>query len=88
MIVEQTQAQAQAQGQGQGQQQQQRALLPPHPIGESGQRYLATLGEKEMALHLLAVERLGSSYFVEKSLGFRKWWAATAPATATVAPPS
>ena len=74
MIVEPTQAQ-------------QRALLPPHPIGESGQRYLATLGEKEMALHLLAVERLGSSYFVEKSLGFRKW-AATAPATATVAPPS
>ena len=76
--------QGQGQGQGQGQQQQQRALLPPHPIGESGQRYLATLGEKEMALHLLAVERLGSSYFVEKSLGFRKWWAATA----TVAPPS
>jgi hypothetical protein len=55
------------------QQQQQRQILPPHEVGEAGKKYLESLGPREMALHELAVERLGSSYFVEKSLGFRKW---------------
>ena len=58
----------------------QRQILPAHPVGENGQKYLASLGEREMALHELAVERLGSSYFVEKSLGFRKWAAAATAA--------
>jgi hypothetical protein len=59
-----------------------RQILPAHPIGENGQKYLASLGQRELALHTLAVERLGSSYFVEKSLGFRKWAAAAAAAAA------
>jgi hypothetical protein len=50
----------------------QRQPLPPHPIGPEGQKFLAGLSEKELALHRLAVERLGSSYFVEKSHLFIK----------------
>ena len=49
-----------------------RIPLPPHPIGPQGQKFLAGLSEKELALHRLAVERLGSSYFVEKSHLFLK----------------
>lgn len=49
-----------------------RQPLPPHPIGPEGQKFLAGLSEKELALHRLAVERLGSSYFVEKSHLFIK----------------
>ena len=51
-----------------------RKVLPPHPVGLVGEQYLASLSLRELALHNLAVERLGSSYFVEKSLGFRKWF--------------
>jgi len=50
-----------------------REFLPAHPVGPSGQKYLDGLDEKERALHLLAVERLGSSYFVEKSHAYKKW---------------
>ena len=53
-----------------------RKVLPPHPVGSVGEQYLASLSVRELALHRLAVERLGSSYFVEKSLGFRKWFSA------------
>lgn len=59
-----------------------REFLPAHPVGPSGQKYLDGLGEKERALHLLAVERLGSSYFVEKSHAYKKW---CLTASATVA---
>uniref|UniRef100_A0A6C0IAP6 Uncharacterized protein n=1 Tax=viral metagenome TaxID=1070528 RepID=A0A6C0IAP6_9ZZZZ len=50
-----------------------RQLLPPHPVGPEGQKFLAELSKKELELHRLAVERLGSSYFVEKSHLFRKY---------------
>jgi len=49
-----------------------RQPLPPHPIGPDGQKFLAGLSKKELELHRLAVERLGSSYFVEKSHLFTK----------------
>ena len=49
-----------------------RIPLPVHPIGPQGQKFIAGLSEKELALHRLAVERLGSSYFVEKSHLFLK----------------
>ena len=49
-----------------------RKPLPPHPIGPEGQKFLAELSKKELELHRLAVERLGSSYFVEKSHLFIK----------------
>jgi hypothetical protein len=46
---------------------------PPHKIPETALPYLAALSEQEHALHQLAIELLGSSYFVETSHGFVKW---------------
>lgn len=53
--------------------------LPPHTVGPIGKKYLASLDEKEQKLHEMAVEKLGSSYFVEKTHGFRKWLATHKP---------
>ena len=50
-----------------------RVELPPHPISEEGQTYLKTLSKEDLELHRLAVELLGSSYFVERSKGFQAW---------------
>lgn len=61
-------------------------MLPPHPITEKGRVYLASLDEKGRKLHEMAVEKLGSSYFVEKTHGFRKWAATNAVAAANPAP--
>lgn len=47
--------------------------LPPHPVGEKGREFLGVIQAREKELHALALEKLGSSYFVEKSLGFKKW---------------
>ena len=47
--------------------------LPPHPIGEEGKAYIASMTPKQLELHKLAMELLGSSYFVEKTNGFLKW---------------
>ena len=64
-----------------------RVILPAHPVGEDGSRFLKSLDTRERALHTLAAEQLGSSYFTEKSLGFKKW-VATATATAAVETPN
>jgi hypothetical protein len=69
-----------------------KSALPPHPVGEKGREFIGGLQGREKELHALALEKLGSSYFVEKSLGFKKWEkkviAATATATATAANPT
>lgn len=52
--------------------------LPPHAVPEEAAAYVATMTPKERELHDLAVELLGSSYFVEWSHGFKKWSAAQA----------
>jgi hypothetical protein len=54
--------------------------LPPHPVSKEGEAYLATLTAEQLELHELAVKMLGSSYFVERTHGFRKWVAASAAA--------
>jgi hypothetical protein len=46
---------------------------PPHAILDEEKEYLKSLTPKELALHNLAVEKLGSSYFVWKSHGFIAW---------------
>lgn len=46
---------------------------PPHPLSNEEKLYIKSLSPKELALHELAVEKLGSSYFVWKSHGFIKW---------------
>lgn len=50
--------------------------LPPHAVPEEAKAYVAAMTPKERELHDLAVELLGSSYFVEWSHGFKKWLAA------------
>lgn len=47
--------------------------LKPHSLNIEEKEYLKTLSLKELALHNLAVEKLGSSYFVWKSHGFQVW---------------
>lgn len=58
-----------------------REELPPHPMTGAAAEYIASLTPAQRALHELAVEKLGSSYFVDRTHGFRKW-AATAAAAA------
>jgi hypothetical protein len=53
-----------------------RITLPPHEITAEGKKYLASLTPQQLELHQLAIEKLGSSYFVERTHGFRKWKAA------------
>ena len=48
-------------------------LLSTHPLNNEEKEYLKTLTPKELALHELAIEKLGSSYFVWKSHGFIAW---------------
>ena len=55
--------------------------MPPHALTPEAEIYLASRSAKERALHELAVKMLGSSYFVERTHGFRKWKAAGAAAT-------
>lgn len=50
--------------------------LPPHEIPEEAKAYVAQMSERDRQLHELAIELLGSSYFVEWSHGFKKWRAA------------
>ena len=45
---------------------------PPHKIPEAALAYLAAMSEKEHELHQLAIEILGSSYFIETSHAFVK----------------
>jgi hypothetical protein len=59
-----------------------RTELPPHPIPEVAAAYVAAMTPAEKELHELAIKMLGSSYFVERTHGFRKWQAATAAAAA------
>jgi hypothetical protein len=57
---------------------------------EAVPRYLATLTEEEKIGHEIAVEMLATSYTVERSRGFRAWWAAEAKKASNQAqsPPS
>lgn len=55
-----------------------REELPPHPLTEKELAYVASLSPERRELHELAVKMLGSSYFVERTHGYRKATAATA----------
>ncbi len=47
--------------------------LPPHDIPEEAKAYVAQMSPRDRELHDLAIQLLGSSYFVEWSAGFKKW---------------
>lgn len=50
-----------------------RQILPPQQLPPDAAEYLADISKEERALVKLAIERLGSSYFMEKSHGYTKW---------------
>jgi hypothetical protein len=47
--------------------------LDPHVPPEAVKVYLEQMSPKERDLHNLAIELLGSSYFVEYSHGYLNW---------------
>ena len=49
--------------------------LPPHPITKEAQEYLKQMTDDEKELHEMAVEKLGSSYFLERTKGYLAWLA-------------
>ena len=48
---------------------------PPsqHTLSDEEQLFIKSLSPKELALHELAIQKLGSSYFVWKSHAFQAW---------------
>ncbi len=50
-----------------------RQLLPPHTPPADAEAYLAACSPEEKRLVQLAIEQLGSSYFMEKSHGYLAW---------------
>jgi hypothetical protein len=47
--------------------------LPPHPITAEAAEYINQMTPVQKELHMLAQEKLGSSYFVERTKGFLDW---------------
>jgi hypothetical protein len=50
-----------------------RQILPPHKLPADASEYLAACSPEERRLVQLAIEKLGSSYFMEKSHGYKAW---------------
>ena len=50
-----------------------RQVLPPHQPPADATSYLAAVSDAERLVVKLAIERLGSSYFMEKSHGYLAW---------------
>jgi len=46
---------------------------PQHPLSDEEKLFIKSLSPKELALHELAIQKLGSSYFVWKSHAFQAW---------------
>jgi hypothetical protein len=46
---------------------------PEHPISPEGNQFLASLTQEQRNLQTLAQKMLGSSYFIEKTHGFKAW---------------
>lgn len=50
-----------------------RTFLSPHADPPDAKEFLASLDDQGRLLHKLAKERLGSSYFMERTNSYRKW---------------
>lgn len=50
-----------------------RQILPPHNPPADADEYIAACSEEEKRLVELAITKLGSSYFMEKSHGYLAW---------------
>ena len=55
---------------------------PEHPISPEGKQFLDSLTQEQRNLQILAQKMLGSSYFIEKTHGFKAWLAANAASMA------
>ena len=55
-----------------------KAILPPHKKPANAEEFLSSLKPVERKLQELAAEKLGSSYFMEKTSAYKKWLGATA----------
>ena len=56
---------------------------PPHTLPPDAAEFLASLPEVERQLHALAADKLGSSYFMDRTHSYKNWkkaQAAKAPA--------
>ena len=58
---------------------------PEHPISPEGKQFLDSLTQEQRNLQILAQKMLGSSYFIEKTHGFKVWLAANAASIAAKA---
>jgi hypothetical protein len=47
--------------------------LPYHPLTPEGEKYVSSMTTQQKKLHELAIVSLASSYFVEKTHGFRAY---------------
>jgi hypothetical protein len=56
-----------------------RQVLPPHTNPSDAELYLASCTKQERDLVTLAIKELGSSYFMEKSHGYKAWKDASKP---------
>lgn len=50
-----------------------RVILPPHTLPADSEQFLKECSSEERAVHLMAIKELGSSYFMDKSHGYRSW---------------
>ncbi len=46
---------------------------PPHALPADAEEFLASLPEVERQLHKLAAEKLGSSYFMDRTHSYKAW---------------
>lgn len=53
---------------------------PPHALPVDSEEFLASLPEDERQLHTLAAEKLGSSYFMDRTHSYKAWKRRTATA--------
>jgi len=58
-----------------------KAILPPHKKPANAEMFLDSLSPVERKLQELAAEKLGSSYFMEKTSAYKKWIALSSAKT-------
>jgi hypothetical protein len=60
---------------------------PPHTLPADAAEFLASLPEVEQQLHKLAAEKLGSSYFMDRTHSYKNWKKKQAAAAAAPSNP-
>jgi hypothetical protein len=48
-------------------------ILPPHPLPVDADKFLASLSPVDRELHMMGAEKLGSSYFMERTRQYVAW---------------